>query len=101
MVKHPPGWDGRIGETLRLASAREKELSAAEGANKWGVPLTCNAPRCDPTEGCVGKACCSVVMLEGLKQLTGWLDRHDIDYVLLQSTLLGAVRNQLRCFVGQ
>lgn len=91
---------------LLLNSGVETSASAALERELAALPTTqgfsCRSPRCDRnTSACSRTAerslrtpygCCSDYMLLMLKDITEWLDQHNIPYFITYGTLLGAVR---------
>jgi hypothetical protein len=91
---------------LLLNSGVETSGSAALERELAALPTTqgfsCRSPRCDRNvSACARTAerslrtpygCCSDYMLLMLKDITEWLDQHDIPYFITYGTLLGAVR---------
>jgi hypothetical protein len=59
-----------------------------------GYPMHCSTPICDRTVKCKGAMCCNTVMYDALSNITAWFDRHDVEYVVLDGTLLGGARDK-------
>lgn len=68
----------------------EEEFEIPEG----GYPMNCSTPICDRHVHCKGATCCNTVMFNALSSITDWMDRNQIEYVVLDGTLLGGARNQ-------
>lgn len=88
------GKDTREAVASVLTNGGISTLQGLPGSlSSGGLPFECNIPQCSRSEQCQGEQCCSTQMFHALSEITGWMEKNSVEYVILDGTLLGAYRD--------